>query len=437
MGLRDYQIQAIEGIQKAYGDGAKAVLLQLATGGGKTHIAANGIIAPSVAAGRRFIFAAHLEEILEDTVRRLTSEGLEVSMVKSGRKANLAAPVQVCSTPTLGKMLSSGREMPSVDRVILDECHRSENETNRAIIAHYKSRGALLLGLSGTPSRGDGKPLSEFDKLVCGPPMKHLISIGALVRPRVFAPSKILEKGVAIDPAELVLSKLTGRRVAVFAPDAMNARRIHQDLIVGGYSVELVLQDTHPDERRGVRKRLETGESRGIVSCKALIEGFDAPCLDCVVLCGAFTTITPWMQAIGRAMRIYPGKTEALVYDLRGAVYLHGLPDDDRVWTLEGVQGRSTETREQGLRTCRDCHAVFEPASTCPRCGSRQVSDPRPMRVQRAELFEKSSISKVDRARVYFDAMVAKFSRSGLTPKVAQTLAARKSPAWVKEALML
>ena len=46
MALRPYQVDAIARVQQCYRDGARAVLLQLPTGGGKTHAAASGVIAP-------------------------------------------------------------------------------------------------------------------------------------------------------------------------------------------------------------------------------------------------------------------------------------------------------------------------------------------------------------------------------------------------------
>jgi hypothetical protein len=45
--------------------------MQMPTGAGKSHAAIGGIIVPSVAAGRTVIFAAHLEEIIDDAAGRV------------------------------------------------------------------------------------------------------------------------------------------------------------------------------------------------------------------------------------------------------------------------------------------------------------------------------------------------------------------------------
>lgn len=431
--LYPYQRDTILRAQSTYRAGASAVLMQMPTGAGKSHAAIGGIIVPSVAAGRTVIFAAHLEEILDDAAGRIRSEGLRVGVIKSGRTADPHAPVQVCSTPTLARMLERGDALPAAQRVILDEAHRAASSTNRAILSHYRTQGALILGLTATPSRGDGQPLDEFEQLVTGPSVRELVAMGNLVPCQVFAPDRVLERGVARDPVELVTSECMDRRCVIFAPDGASAVKIHEALCDAGYRTETVLDGTPGEIRRGVRDRLKSGETRGIVTVRAVIEGFDAPVLDTAILCGAFTTITPWLQAIGRVTRAFPGKTHARVYDLRGAVYMHGLPEDDRVWSLAGEQGRSATDRPAGLRTCRACHAVFPPCTRCPRCGSVLVADPRPMRVQRAEMFEASGMSLSDRARIYRDGIKRKLLQAGKPAYVAAKIAARAVPPWERQ----
>ena len=426
MTLRPYQSDAIARVQDAYRAGARSVLLQLPTGAGKTHLAAGGVIAPSVARGRRVAFVAHLEEIVLDTAARLRALGLHVGVVKAGIAPDPAAPVQVCATLTL-----VSRAVPA-DRVILDEAHRAASDTNRAILARYRGTGTLALGLTATPARGDGQPLDEFDALVCGPSVRDLIAAGALVPCDVHAPARYLADAVARDPVELVLSEARDRRVAVFAPDAATATDVADRLTAGGYPVALVLDSTPSAERRSVRARLEAGEIRGVVSCRAIVEGFDAPLLDCAVLAGPFGTLVPYLQAIGRVVRAAPGKARAVVYDLRGACYLHGLPDEDREWSLAGRQGAVRAS--EGLRRCDACHAVFPPAARCPRCGSVRVADQRPLRVQRAEMWEASGMPAAKRAELYVEAVARKLMARGMSAARAYAMARARAPGWVKEA---
>lgn len=429
--LRPYQRDTIARVQAAYREGARSVLMQLPTGGGKTHCAARGVIAPSVARGRRVAFVADLEEIVDDTAERLRAMGLVVGTVKAGRAGDAQAPVQVCSLQTLARRMDA---LPDAQRVIIDEAHVSSARTAREILSAYKARGALVLGLTATPARGDGQPLDEFERLVCGPSMAELVTMGALVPCEVFAPARVLDKGVCEDPVQAVLTRASERRCCIFAPDAAQAVRIATELTAAHHRTVAVLDGMGRDERRSVRQRLSAGEVQSLVTVRALQKGFDAPLLDCAVLT-THGTVTTYLQSVGRVLRACAGKAGALVLDLRGAVYLHGLPADDRVWSLEGAQGRAQTERLASLRRCNDCHAVFPACKRCPRCGSLHVVDPRPMRVQRAEMFAASEIPVELRAQKYVEGTVRAMVSRGMPEYIAVKRAREKAPSWVKTAL--
>lgn len=442
--LRPYQIDLVARAQRAYRDGARAVCVQAATGAGKTHLAARGIIAPAVERGRRVIFLADLEEILLDTVGRLRALGIPAAAILGGRAEDPTAPVQVASQQTLVSWLTrASHEIPPADRVILDECHGAAARTTRELLAVLRSRGALLCGLTATPARGDGLPLNEFDALVCGPSPRELVSVGALVDCEVLAPPG-MQEGVALDPVEAILGTgeigsvplAHGRRVVFFAPDGAEAKRIAATLSRAGHATEAVLDSTPSETRRSVRARLVSGETRHVVTVRALVKGFDAPVLDCAVLTSP-GSIVSYLQSCGRVLRPHPasGKRDALVIDLRGAVYAHGLPLDDRSWSLAGAQGKSLAARDAGLRRCRACHAIFPPRMVCPRCGSTLIADPRPMRVQRAEMFAASGIPVRERALRYIDGTARAMQARGMRAEKAAIVARAKAPAWVKEAL--
>jgi superfamily II DNA or RNA helicase len=442
--LRPYQRDLIARAQGAFGQGARAVCIQSSTGSGKTFLAARGIIAPSVALGRRVIFLADLEEIILDTVDRLRALDIPCAPILDGKAEDPTAPVQVASQQTLNSWLKREREIPPADRVILDECHGAAARTTRELLRVLRERGALLAGLSGTPARGDGLPLDEFDALVCGPQPRELVGVGALVPCEVLAPPG-MQEGVAMDPCEVILGgqELDSpvplahkRRAVIFAPHAAEAKRIARILTEHGHPTEAVLDSTPRDVRRGVRARLLSGKTRHVVTCRALVKGFDAPVLDCAVLTSQ-GTVTSYLQSVGRVLRPHPpsGKRDALVVDLRGAVYAHGLPLDDRTWSLAGAQGRTGTERDVGLRRCRACHAIFPPRTVCPRCGSTLIADPRPLRVQRAEMFAASSIPLRERATRYIDGTIRAMQARGMRPDRAAIVAKAKAPAWVREAL--
>src|SRR5207237_1061352 len=111
-----------------------------------------------------------------------------------------------------------------------------------------------------------------------------------------------------------------------------------------------------------------------------------------------------YLQAIGRGLRpsTSTGKTRCTVLDLRGSVHLHGLPDEDRVWSLDGAACRRTE-RLDALRRCSECLAIFRPAATCPRCGAPTGHAPvLPRVLSRAERLENiTALPQHERDRRY------------------------------------
>src|SRR5438132_14277567 len=78
--LRADQRELIERVEKEYRDGFRTVLAQAATGFGKTFTVVS-VIVKEVDAGRRVLFVAHLDAIVEDTVERLRANGVRVGLI--------------------------------------------------------------------------------------------------------------------------------------------------------------------------------------------------------------------------------------------------------------------------------------------------------------------------------------------------------------------
>ena len=442
MSLHGFQSEAIARVQAEYRAGHRAVILQIPTGGGKSHSAIEGVIVPSVARGRRVLFAADLDELLTDASERIAAAGLTVSTVKGATRFDPAAQVYVASLQTLASREQWPFDPATVQRVIIDEAHISAAATHTATLGRLSH--ALVLGLTATPARGDDRPLEEFTSLVCGPSMRWLQETidphagrSYLVPSVVFSPPRALDKGVAEDPVDALLRRGAGRRAVIFAPSASIAADIAGRLTAAGHPTFAVLDSTPTADRRSVRARLATGEIRHVVTVRALLKGFDAPILDCAVLASPMGTVTSYLQAVGRVLRSHPGKRDALVLDLRGAVYAHGLPEDDRAWSLDGAQGRAALQALGALRRCKDCHAVGAFSGRCPRCGSRSIVDPRPLHVQRAELEDQRGVLPAARAAGYVARGVnAILKRKPKLPRaIAESIILKGAPAWVREAL--
>lgn len=361
--LRPYQRELVAGVRAVFRGGVRSVLMQLGTGGGKTATASE-ILRLSTSRGHRALFLAHLDSLIDDTHTRLERAGIHAGLVQAGRPSDASAPVQVASLQTLHVR----GERPPAEFVIVDECHRAMSATVRDILDAYPT--AFLLGLTATPQRGDGRPLGDvFQRLVQGPSNKQLTTEGHLVPCDVLAPGGYRE-GLAADPVASYLRHTPGRRAIVFAADKAHARAVVDAFIAVGVSADLVVGETSRERRRELRDRLLSGDLQVLVGVAVFLEGWDCPEVEVVILAKAFGVCGAFLQAIGRGLRpcSSTGKTRCTVIDLRGAVYLHGLPDEDRVWSLDGKAVRRAETLT-ALTRCGECLAVFRPARTCPRCG--------------------------------------------------------------------
>ena len=65
------------------------------------------------------------------------------------------------------------------------------------------------------------------------------------------------------------------------------------------------------------------------------------------------------------------------------------------------------------------------------------ISDPRPLRVQRAEMFAQSTVPVGVRAQRYIDGTVRARGSGGMRAEKAGGVARARAPQWVREALGL
>jgi superfamily II DNA or RNA helicase len=131
-----------------------------------------------------------------------------------------------------------------------------------------------------------------------------------------------------------------------------------------------------------------------------LTEGWDCARADCVILernCGSVGT---YLQIVGRILRANPAdpKKRALLIDLGNNVLTHGLPSDDREYSLDGKPIRRTETEQAPL--CAMCGATRRDGDReCWRCGVVYPQRKKPV-VRNVGLVDFSTLSPEDRVEM-------------------------------------
>jgi len=404
--LRAYQQLAIERLRASVQAGHRAVVLVLPTGGGKTRVGAT-IIRAHIALGGRVLFLAHRRELIGQSAVHLRAEGLDqLRVIQAGGEIGPHdAPVTVASIQTL-TMPGWMRRLPPATMVVIDECHHTMAETWARLATSYAS--ALIIGLTATPQRSDGKPLGDiFTDLVVAASMQELIDEGHLVPCEVFAPPKRTH-ALASDPADAYLEYGRGRPGVVFCSTVAHAISVAESMTAAGVPAAHVDGKMAPRDRADRLARLARGELRVVTNVMVLTEGWDFPGVEVCILARSCEHASLYLQMVGRALRPAPGKMIATIVDLRGVVHHHGLPAEPRSYSLDG-EAISQAEKLPPLQSCRDCGSVFRPAPQCPVCGVvRPMPElPEVKRQRLQQVYAKHTPDQRAAARRHLQAMAA------------------------------
>jgi DNA repair protein RadD len=364
MELRDYQVKAIEDCRAAYLRGSRSVLLVVPTGAGKTVIGSQ-VVAGAVARGRRVLWLAGRRELVDQAAARLPGH---VGVIMAGRELDLEAPVQVASIDTL-----VGRELKPVDLVVYDEAHHAVAATSRRVLEAHP--GAWVLGLTATPARGDGAALGDvFDALVLGPSVRQLQALGHLVPCEVIAPARTY-RSLSEDPVRAWQRLGEGRPGFAFHATVDASRAFIEQLHAEGVTAAHVDSETPAAIRAAAVEAFRARDVECLSSVHVFTEGVDVPAASVCLLARGCGNAATYLQMVGRVLRPYPGKHTARIIDLRGMVHAHGLPDDDREWSLEGKQGQARANDRQPIKQCAECGYTWRaagPGEACAHCGYRE-----------------------------------------------------------------
>lgn len=382
--LRPYQREAVESFFGALPEHRRQ-LLTLATGLGKTVVF--GAIArrwhEQVDAKRPIVVMAHRTELLEQAARTwgMVWPGVRVGYVQ-GERNEQDAPVLLCSTQTL----VAGRTLPAPGLVIYDESHHARADGSMQVLERlgvFADGGPALLGVTATPYRQDGNELGDVFTHVT---YEMTILDGILQRyltdvrgKRVAIPdlnlkavrlvagdysqkdlSLAMNAAGALDAVvEAVHGHAADRKSILFAVDVTHAHALAKRFVAAGRKAAAVDGTMGEAERRRVLADFAAGKLQVVVNCQILTEGFDEPSVDCVVIARPTRSRSLYVQMVGRALRLYPGKESALVLDLTGA------SDDKSLQTFTRLM-RTQDKPKRG------------PASEAQRAAEDDTQDWRP-----------------------------------------------------------
>ena len=376
MKLREYQADLIGKIRLAILHGCRSIVSVLGCGGGKSVIQAE-IARSATDKGNRVLFLVHRKELCEQITNTFTAQGVDM---------------ELCSVSMVQTVSRRLGQIPEPKIIITDEAHHSTANTYKKIYEAFPD--ALRLGFTATPIRLNRGGLGEiYDKLITSVSTRWLIDNNYLSPYKYYSVKLADTSGLHVkagdykadEIAELMQSKeiygetvkqwerlAKGRKTIAYCASVKAAEETAEQFRQAGYTAASLSGSTPKEQRTQIMQDFRDSKIMILTNCELFGEGLDVPDCECTVLLRPTQSLTLYIQQSMRSMRYMPDKT-AIIIDHVGNCYLHGLPDDNREWTLEPKAKQANMVK---IRECPMCFSVYPPTKQkCPYCGYAAVKE--------------------------------------------------------------
>lgn len=405
--LRGYQQDIIGELRQRMRSGQRRILVCSPTGSGKTALTAN-MLGTSASKGMNSVFIVHRRELVKQSALAFDKADVFHGIIASGFPTDRRPLVQVASVQTLARRF---HRMPYPKLIIWDECHHIAAGSWDKIFKAFPQ--AFHVGLTATPERLDGKGLDKwFTEMVKGPSVSWLIENNYLAPYRLYAPSRLSLEGVrtqmgdyrksdvidVVDKPRITGSAINeyrkvayGKRAVVFCVSVKHSSHVVNEFNAAGIPARHVDGENPTHERDQAIKLFAEGKIKVLSNVDLFGEGFDLPSIEVAILLRPTQSLGLYLQQVGRALRTHPDKEEAIILDHVGNVERHGLPDEDREWSLagRGPKRKGDKNTGIGVKVCDQCFAAQLPgAEKCKFCGFEFIKQPRTVEEVEGELVE-------------------------------------------------
>ena len=325
-------------------------LIVAATGTGKTVISAFDYQEFSRTHSRaRILFTAHREEILRQSLNTYRSVLQDANFgtlwVGSNRPQEASEYehlfVSISMFNSRFEEFFALLDSDFYDYIVIDEAHHSQADSYRKLFDHFQPQ--LLVGLTATPERMDGKDLRhDFGNRISAEirlpqalqaglltPFQYLcisddtdLSDDSLWSGQKYNIERLADKLCAKTRAQLIVDALHKYladeytcRALCFCVNKRHADFMAEQLRLYGFNAQSLTSDTPADERKQLAKDLREGTLHYLCVVDIFNEGVDIPEVDTVLFLRPTESLTIFLQQLGRGLRLSAGKTELTVLD--------------------------------------------------------------------------------------------------------------------------
>lgn len=339
--LRPYQETIVQKVLNAYNLGKKKAFYIVATGLGKTVIAATIIQKLWDDGLRKILVLCHATDLanqLEQGFWSQLSKEIPTSVFYDGIPPRNTEGISFGLYQSLRGYLP-GIEPEQFDVIIVDEAHHALAHGFRSCIEHLSPR--FLIGMTATPWRGDGKSLStvfgnvlEKVSLVDGMAMGYLAQVDYRIlcdnvnwdiipqiskrkltirdlNKRLFLPQR---DEAVISEIHNTIKDIRNPKIAIFSPSIEHSKRFASMLSASGISCE-TLSGVDKSERRKRLLAFSSSEYMAISAVDVMNEGIDIPDVNVLVFLRATHSRRIFIQQLGRGLRLSEGKEKVIVLD--------------------------------------------------------------------------------------------------------------------------
>ena len=344
-----HQKQILDKLNAMREGGTNRNLIVAATGTGKTVISAFDYQAfkERTDGTHRLLFIAHRQEILKQSQRTYRSVLQDANFgdiwVGDLRPTNGIDHLFVSVQTFNSKYESIFSKLPKdyYDYIVIDEAHHLKADSYQTVLNHFSPQ--LLIGLTATPERMDGKSLlpdfcnqisaeirlpKALDEGLLTPFQYLCISDSTdltdedLMDGNHYVATKLTDRlcngervGLIVDRRRYYLPDENKCRALGFCATKEHAQYMAEEFRKVGLKSACLTSDKNNEERMKMNRQLAKGEINYLFVVDIFNEGVDIPAVDTLLFLRPTESLTIFLQQLGRGLRLYPGKQQLTVFD--------------------------------------------------------------------------------------------------------------------------